>query len=229
MKLPERLDLSRLSWQRAARLGPILAWGVALSVTAWVAADLFWRFSAPKPPALPVASLADPQQAAQAIASRHPMGQTDPAGPAAAAAPSRYTLQAVVTGADSRPGWAVIAIDGGAQQGFVEGQEIRPGVTLALVRSDAVELAVGGARQTVRLAEYPGGGVDGAVTNSPPPSAPAGVPNVSFPDQPGPGTPSSFPGPGDSGAAAVDPEQHPPSAGFPMRLPARPSSSPSNQ
>ena len=51
MKLPERPDLSGISWQRAARLGPMLAWGLALAVTAWVAADLFWRFSAPSAPA----------------------------------------------------------------------------------------------------------------------------------------------------------------------------------
>ncbi len=60
MNLSERLDLTRLPWQRAMRLGPLLAWGCALAMTAWVAADLFWRFSAPRPPALPVASLADP-------------------------------------------------------------------------------------------------------------------------------------------------------------------------
>ena len=154
MKLPERLDPSRLPWQRAARLGPLLAWSLALAVTAWVAADLFWRFTAPRPPALPVASLADPQQAAQAIATRHLMGQGPAAGaPTQVAAPGRYTVQAVVTGAAGRPGWAIVAIDGGAQQGVVEGQEIRPGVTLARVAGDGVELTVGGARQRVALAE----------------------------------------------------------------------------
>ena len=39
-----------------------------------------------------------------------------------------------------------------AAQGL-ERQEIRPGVTLAAVRSDGVELSVGGAPQKVALAE----------------------------------------------------------------------------
>ncbi|MBS0353211.1 MAG: hypothetical protein JSR83_04840 [Proteobacteria bacterium] len=153
MNLSERLDLSRLPWPRAARFVTPLAWGVALALSAWVAADLFWRFSAPRAPALPVAVLADPQAAAQAIASRHLMGQTGN-GPAIVAAPvGRYTLQAVVTGGNGRPGWAVIAIDGGAQQGFVEGQEIQPGVTLASVGRDSIELSTGGSHQTIKLVE----------------------------------------------------------------------------
>lgn len=156
MNLSERFDLSRLSWPRAARFITPLTWGVALALSAWVAADLFWRFSAPRPPALPVAAMADPQAAAQAIASRHLMGQAA-GGPVVIAAPvGRYTLQAVVTGSNGRPGWAVIAIDGGAQQGFVEGQEIQPGVTLASVGRDSIELSTGGARQTIKLIERGG-------------------------------------------------------------------------
>ena len=72
-KLPERLGPSRLPWQRAARLGPLLAWSLALAVTAWVAADLFWRFGAPCARAA-VCRPGRPQAAAQAIASRHPHG-----------------------------------------------------------------------------------------------------------------------------------------------------------
>ncbi len=208
MKLPE-LDL--LSTPRAVRLGTALAWGTALAVTAWVAADLFWRFSAPPAPALPVASVADPQRAAEAIASRHLMGQ--PAAGSAAAAPvatTRHTLQAVVTGSGGRPGWAIIAIDGGAQQGFVEGQEIRPGVTLAAVRGDAVELSTGGMRQTLRLAERSvGSGAPSAGQPSPPLAPPA---------------PPAF---GD--ATAPDAAQRTLAPGFPTNFQAQPIPSPSNQ
>jgi len=187
----------------------MLAWGLALAVTAWVAADLFWRFSAPSAPALPVASLADPQAAAQAIASRHLMGQTAAGSTAAAPVqPGRYALQAVVTGSGERPGWAVIAIDGGAQQGFVEGQEIRPGVTLALVKGDSVELSIGGARQTIRLAER--AGIDG----SPPIPAPASAAAAQNP----------------GGGASVEPAPHPFPGGFPVQnLPVHPTPDPSNQ
>jgi hypothetical protein len=180
MNLSERLDLTRLPWQRAMRLGPLLAWGCALAMTAWVAADLFWRFSAPRPPALPVASLADPQAAAQAIASRHLMGQSADGSPvAAAAAPSRYALQAVVTGSDGRPGWAVIAVDGGAQQGFIEGQEIQPGVSLALVTSNSIELSTGGLRQTIKLVER-GSGETPAGAAPPPATTPISMPAQNF-------------------------------------------------
>lgn len=209
MKLPERPDLSGISWQRALRLGPMLAWGLALAVTAWVAADLFWRFSAPSAPALPVASLAHPQAAAQAIASRHLMGQTAAGSTAAAPVqPGRYALQAVVTGSGERPGWAVIAIDGGAQQGFVEGQEIRPGIALTLVKGDSVELSIGGARQTIRLAERAGS--DG----SPPIPAPASAAAAQNP----------------GGGASVEPAPHPFPGGFPVQnLPVHPTPDPSNQ
>jgi hypothetical protein len=221
MKLPDRSDLSRLPLARAARLGPLLAWGVALAVTAWVAVDLFWRFTAPRPPALPVATEADPLRAAQAIASRHLLGKgAAPGTPAAvAAAPGRYTVQAVVTGAAGRPGWAVIAIDGGPQQGFVEGQEIRPGVTLARVAGDGVELTLGGARQRVALADR---GTPGT------PGDPAMPPAQPLPDQSPPVVtlPSARM---HTEVNAVDASQQPSQASFPSNPQAQPFPSPHNQ
>jgi hypothetical protein len=180
MKLADRFDPTRLNWQLAMRIGPALAWGAALAVTAWVGADLFWRFSAPRPPALPVVSPSDPQLAAQAIASRHLMGNAaQGAGPAgmAIAAPSRYALQAVVTGSGGRPGWAVLSVDGGPQQGIVEGQEFQPGVRLARVLAESIEITTGGgARQTVRLTER--GSVGGAPGSSPLPAGIAQLPQL---------------------------------------------------
>lgn len=158
MNFSDRFDFSRPVWQRAARIGPVLAWALALSVTAWVAADLFWRFSAPARPALPPGSLAEPQAAADAIASRHPMGLGHSGSPAAEPVAARYTLRAVVTGSDGRPGWAILSADGGPQTGVVEGQEYQPGVTLAHVFADRVELSVGGARQSVPLSSRGNGG-----------------------------------------------------------------------
>ena len=217
MKLPERLDPSRLPWQRAARLGPLLAWSLALAVTAWVAADLFWRFSAPRAPALPFAAQADPQAAAQAIASRRLMGQgADAPQAAAAAVASRYTLHAVVTGAEGRPGWAVLSIDGGAQQGFVEGQPIQAGSTLARVRADAVDIASGGATQTVALAPRSGDGSPSA--GGPPPAMPAPLPASAAPATP----PSSIELGGDTTDQRPDAAQRNLAPGFPIRIPAQP-------
>ncbi|HMV19232.1 MAG TPA: type II secretion system protein N [Zoogloea sp.] len=188
MNLPDRLDLSRLTRLPLARFAPALAWATALAVCAGVGADLFWRFTAPRAAALPVTPLTDPQEAGRAIAGRHLMGAGERAGPAAdAVSPGRYTLQAVVTGAQGRPGWAVIATDGGAQQGYVEGQEISSGVVLARVLPDAVEIALGPVRQTVRLAERAAGGALGVTPENPPPPAAAFLP------QPNPSTPPVLP------------------------------------
>lgn len=214
MKLPERLASSRLPWQRAARLGPLLAWSLALAVTAWVAADLFWRFSAPRAAALPVAAQADPQAAAQAIASRHLMGSAGASGQAAAAvAPSRYAAHAVVTGADGRPGWAILSIDGGPQQGFVEGQPIQPGTTLARVRAESVDIATGGATQTIALAPRGGTGNPSSA-----PTAPARPP----PPPPGMTASQEFGGDATDPAPRTDAAQRTLAPGLPIRIPASP-------
>ncbi len=218
MKLPERLASSRVPWQRATRLVPLLAWSLALAVTAWVAADLFWRFSAPRAAALPVAAQAAPQAAAQAIASRHLMGSVGSSAQAAAAvAPSRYAAHAVVTGADGRPGWAILSIDGGPQQGFVEGQPIQPGTTLARVRPDAVDIAIGGATQTIALAPRSSGG-----TSAGSPSGAQAAP--ASPPAPPPGIPASqeFGGDATDPALRSDAAQRPLAPGLPIRIPASP-------
>lgn len=223
MKFSPRLDFSRLSGSRLARLGPLVAWAIALAIAAWVAVDLFWRFATPRPPALPVATEADPQRAAQAIASRHLLGQgAAPGAQNITAAPSRYSLQAVVTGADGRPGWAVLTIDGGPQQGFVEGQDIRPGLQLARVLPDSVELLASGARQRVMLAERPGAGAGSA----PPPAMPGNTtpPTPSPVEQPVISLPSP---PGHSEVQASDATQQPSQAGF---IPSfQPQPNPANQ
>lgn len=147
-----------------------------MAVTAWVVADLFWRFSAPRPPALPVLSPSDPQLAAQAIASRHLMGSGASTGTAAGqvnAAPARYALHAVVTGAGGRPGWAILSVDGGPQQGVVEGQDIHSGGRLERVQAGSVEIATGGVSQTIRLAER---GASGPTATSPLPAGIAQLP-----------------------------------------------------
>ena len=215
MKLPERLDPSRLPWQRAARLGPLLAWSLALAVTAWVAADLFWRFTAPRAPALPFAAQADPQAAAQAIAGRHLMGRSGDAGQpgGAPAAPSRFVAHAVVTGADGRPGWAILSIDGGPQQGFVEGQPIQPGTTLARVRAESVDIATGGATQTIALAPRGGTGNPSSA-----PTAPASQP----PPPPGMTASQEFGGDATDPAPRSDAAQRTLAPGLPIRIPASP-------
>ena len=163
--------------------------------------------------ALPVAAQADPQAAAQAIASRHLMGSAGASGQAAAAvAPSRYAAHAVVTGADGRPGWAILSIDGGPQQGFVEGQPIQPGTTLTEVRAESVLITSGGATQTIALAPRTTGGASIA---SPPGAPPASA-------SPPPGIPASQEFGGEASDPRPDAAQRNLAPGFPIRIPASP-------
>ncbi|HNI73435.1 MAG TPA: hypothetical protein PLX65_07900, partial [Accumulibacter sp.] len=73
MKLIAFPVFSRFSGQPAVRSGAFFAWGGTLTLVAWVAVDLFWRINMPPSPDLAVTHPADPQQAAQAIVSRHLM------------------------------------------------------------------------------------------------------------------------------------------------------------
>ncbi|MDD3353646.1 type II secretion system protein N [Zoogloea sp.] len=202
-----RFDPRQLPWQPAARLGPALAWGLALGASAWVAADLFWRFNAPPPPALPVSSQADPLQAAQAVAGRHLMGRDHAAPPGTnpvAPAPGRFAAHATVTGGDGRPGWAVLSVDDGPQEGIVEGQAIRPGITLTRVGADTIEISIGGVRQSVRLTERPLPEDPSPAERPQPPSRPPAA--LALPDA----APNDTP---DSGPRSIP-------AGFPAQTPS---------
>jgi hypothetical protein len=150
-----------------------LTWLLALALCAALAVDLLWRHATPRPPALPVAMPVDPQQAAEAIASRHLMGHATAAATdtVTATVAGRFVLRAVVTGSDGRPGWAVIATEGAAQQGYVEGQSVEAGISLARVGEDHVELAEGPRRHTLNLNRPPAEGI--VRTLSVPPSTPA--------------------------------------------------------
>lgn len=153
MNLFARLHSFPASTRSGGRLLSVLAWSLAIGSSAWAASDLFWRFAAPRAVVLPVASPAEPRQAADVIASRHLLGQAsreNTVAPVAAVA-SRFTLQAVVSGTRERTGWAVISTDGGPQQAYLEGQALSPGVSLTRVAADHVELDVSGARQTLTL------------------------------------------------------------------------------
>lgn len=169
MKLPDRLDLTRLSLHSALRLMPALAWGLALVLSAWVGTELFWRFSTPPAPGLPLASPADPMAAAEAVSGRHMMGMAAEQAPAAIPI-ARVTVHAVVTGSQGRPGWAVLSLDGGPQEGFVEGQEIRPGLALAAVRGSGVDIARAGTRQSLPLNERASGDAAPGASLAPAPS-----------------------------------------------------------
>ena len=146
-------SLPQRDWCLVVRVVPALAWVLVIVLGAAGALDLYRRLATPRPLPLPVAAAADPLLAGTAIAGRHLMGiaSGEEQLAEAQAVASAFTLQAAVSGAGGRPGWAVIASDNGKQQAYLEGDEIKPGVLLAKVVGDHVELAIGGARLNLAL------------------------------------------------------------------------------
>lgn len=138
--------------QRLASRTPLpltaLAWLFALAGSAWLLADFAWRLLAPAPVVLPRVTVSDTGQVAASLAGRHLMGSAAVTGNAAS---PRFTLYGVLTGDARRPGFAVLAADGGAARGVVLGQEVAPGIVLAALQSDRVELRAADGVQTVPL------------------------------------------------------------------------------
>lgn len=165
----------------------LLAWLLALGCAAWVAADLFWRLAAPPPAVFPVLAESEAGRAAQAVAGRHFMGETALAELRNEA--GRFALFGVVTGDEKRPGFAVLAVDGGAPQGVVAGQEVLPGIVMASIFADRVELRSDAGTQNVFLA--PGAASNaggGPLVANPPPTSPSEM------SAPSPGSPGGAPG-----------------------------------
>lgn len=164
----------------------LFAWLVALGFAAWVAAELFWRFAAPRPEIFPVSVESDAGRAAQVIAGRHFMGEA--AAVAVRSDAGRFALFGVLTGDEARPGFAVLAVDGGAARGVVAGQEVVPGVVLARIFADHAELRSNAGTQDVPLSSPVVNG-SSAVANrgpsAPPSEMSAPQPAVTQPPAPG--------------------------------------------
>lgn len=157
LRLPflSRIRLSsslHLDWYRVAPKGALLGAGL---LTAWVAADLFWSLTAPAPVALRAANPSNAIQAAQAIGQRQLMGVNDKTAGAAAnpaAESARIVVLGLVSSVKGQPGFAVLAVNGQAPRGVVEGEELLPGVRLDHVAPDYIETSTGGVSQRVSLA-----------------------------------------------------------------------------
>jgi len=128
--------------RRLRLLAVPVAWLLALSCAAAVAAVLFWRFAAPPKVLLPVRIDTDPRAVAQRIIGQHPFGgETLAAQPVkAAAAAGQFALIGLATGFAGGPGFALLKSGSGQPQAYVEGEEIAGGVRLKAILADAVEL-----------------------------------------------------------------------------------------
>lgn len=130
-----------------------VAWLVALSCVAGVAATLFWRLAAPPAIDRPVIQDSDPRAAARRIASQRPFaGQAAPsAAPLAVATTSAFSLVGVATGFVGGPGFALLKSGTAEPEAFVEGEEIASGVRLRRILADGVEIERGGRLEHIAL------------------------------------------------------------------------------
>lgn len=143
----------RLNHRRTRGLMAV-AWAIAITVSAWVAAELLTRVVAPPRIASSLDRVADPRIAAQRIAGRSLIADAQEAVSAAtrpAAVRQRFALVGVATGFGDAAGFALLRSADGQVVAAQVGESIAPGVTLSAIHADHVELEQGGARELVRL------------------------------------------------------------------------------
>jgi general secretion pathway protein C len=102
-----------------------------------------WRPSAPR------ALSAEAQSAV--LAAVDPFFRAGSSAPAAAAASSDLQLFGTRLGSDGLPGSAILGSPEGDQRSYVVGEEVAPGVKLAAVHFDHVDLDRGGIRQSLYM------------------------------------------------------------------------------
>ncbi|GAA5159790.1 type II secretion system protein N [Viridibacterium curvum] len=165
-----------------------LCWLAALAFTAWVAAAWFWRLQASPTQSSIAVAAADPQVAAQDVASRQLFGQPPAQATAVTAPPPSIVVIGVQTRWGKLPGYAIIRDGGSPSQSWVEGENLASGVKLARVRADGIEVERNGNTEFIALnvATASGAGNGSAVS---PTTQAAGAPVQSFAPPPPPPPP----------------------------------------
>lgn len=135
-----------------------LLWWMLAGVIALLGAALFWAIVTPVSPLghwRPTGARIMPQTARAALfASLDPFNRTQPQAVSAPAAGSVTSLALTLFATRATPGGggsAIIAGADGMQQVYRIGAEVQPGVTLAAVAFDHVELSRNGARELLYL------------------------------------------------------------------------------
>ena len=130
----------------------VVIWLGVLLILTWLSAAWFWRANAPDSVVLPTQTISDPLLAAQAIASRHLMGESQQAKPGTAAQMNtQFQLTGAMTASKGRPGFAILSEDGKTPIPVVEGEELAPGVTLTKVFANKVEISRQGRTETLEI------------------------------------------------------------------------------
>ena len=159
------LQLDVYSWLKA----------VILAALAIAAAQLLWAIATPVGPfgdwrpAAPRTLSSEAQSAV--LASVDPFFRSGSAGSQAAAAPTDLQLFGTRLGSDGIPGSAILGEPEGDQRSYVVGEEVAPGVKLAAVHFDRVDLDRGGVRQSLYMPD-----------SQPQTGTPAGAPTAALAD-----------------------------------------------
>lgn len=130
------------------------SWLLAALLIGWVVSGWFWQIMAPDvAPRVEKAPLPDHQVAVQAVVARHLFGRTSSAGDdqPGEAHGLNFRLLGAMTGSADRAGFAVLAEDGKPSLAAVEGEEIKPGVTLLEILPGMVRLKVGDRVETIEM------------------------------------------------------------------------------
>ena len=130
----------------------VVIWLGASFILTWLSAEWFWRANAPDPVVLPTQTMSDPLLAAQAIVSRHLMGESQQVKAGVAAqANTQFQLTGAMTASTGRPGFAVLSEDGKMPIPVVEGEELAPGITLSKVFANKVEISRQGRTEFIEI------------------------------------------------------------------------------
>jgi general secretion pathway protein C len=155
------------------------AWLLAALVVGWVVSGWFWQIVAPNvAPRLEAAPLPDHQAAVQAVVARHLFGRPAFAGDGTAGESGglNFRLLGAMTGSADRAGFAVLAEEGKPSLAAVEGEEVKPGVTLVEILPGKVRLKVGDRVETIEMTKS--ASTDGIVLEGPRTTTPASAPVV---------------------------------------------------
>lgn len=153
-----------------------VSWLLAALLVGWVVSVWVWQIVAPDvAPRIEKAPLPDHQAAVQAVVARHLFGRTSSAGDGLAGESGglNFRLLGAMTGSADRAGFAVLAEDGKPSLAAVEGEVIKPGVTLLEILPGKVRVKVGDRVETIEMTKS--ANTDGIVSGEPQVSAPATV------------------------------------------------------
>jgi Type II secretion system protein C len=166
-----RLGLHTVAHPFQQKLLVSLCWLGALAISAWIASGWYWRLQSTPSQSSIAASAADPQVAAQDIASRQLFGAPAVAAATTAAPPPSLVVIGVQTRWGNLPGFAIVRDGSNPSQSWVEGDNITPGIKLIKVRADGIEVERSGSKEFIAM--NAASKADGAPIMTPPPATQA--------------------------------------------------------